>query len=152
MIKGLTTGLVFALILVAKAGFTEVSPGDVTSDDYGAVTASLTSVAGDAANGRKVFMNRKQGNCLACHVNSEMAKQNFQGEVGPELNGVAGRWSVAELRGIVINSKKVFEGTIMPSFYKSSGFTRTLKKFEGKTILNAQQVEDVVAYLQTLKE
>ena len=103
-------------------------------------------------NGRKVFMNRKQGNCLACHVNSEMSEQTFHGMVGPVLDGVADRWTQAELRGMLVNSKKVFEGTIMPSFYKDAGFFRTLKKFEGKTILKAQQVEDVVAYLQTLKE
>jgi sulfur-oxidizing protein SoxX len=97
-------------------------------------------------------MNRKQGNCLACHVNSEMSEQTFHGAVGPVLDGVADRWTAAELRGMLVNSKKVFEGTIMPAFYKDSGYNRTLKKFVGKTILKAQQVEDVLAYLQTLKE
>jgi sulfur-oxidizing protein SoxX len=152
MRKVFITGLTSVLFFLGKAGYTEIAPGDVISDDYGAVAISLTAALGDAANGRKVFMNRKQGNCLACHVNNEMSEQTFHGEVGPELNGVADRWSASELRGIVINSKLVFEGTIMPAFYKDSGFTRSLKKFEGKTILNAQQVEDVVAYLQTLKE
>ena len=130
----------------------EVAPSEVVADEYGAVVTSLTGVPGDAVNGRKVFMNRKQGNCLACHVNAEMSDQTFHGEVGPSLDGVADRWTQAEIRGMIINSKKVFEGTIMPAFYRDSGFTRILEKFQGKTILKAQQVEDVVAYLLTLKE
>ena len=97
-------------------------------------------------------MNRKKGNCLACHVNSDMAEQTFHGEVGPELDGVADRWEAAELRGILVNSKNMFEGTIMPAFYKASGYNRILKKFDGKTILSAQEVEDLLAYVMTLKE
>ena len=139
-------------VMTAASSFSEViKPSEVVFQD-GAVMDSLTVHLGDPANGRKVFMNRKQGNCLACHVNSEMSEQTFHGEVGPVLDGVADRWTAAELRGMLVNSKKVFEGTIMPSFYKDSGYNRTLKKFVGKTILKAQQVEDVLAYLQTLKE
>ena len=129
-----------------------VAPSDVKFDDYGAVVASLTGVAGDAANGRKVFMNRKKGNCLACHVNDDMSEQSFHGEVGPELNGVGDRWETAELRGIVVNAKMMFEGTIMPGFYKDTGYNRILKNFDGKSVLTAQEVEDIVAYISTLKE
>ena len=69
------------------------------------------------------------------------------------VEGKAGSiWSDAELRGIVANAKMMFDGTIMPAFYVDAGYTRPLKKFEGKSILSAQQVEDVVAYLMTLKE
>tara|TARA_B100000902_G_scaffold102366_1_gene104771 strand:+ start:140 stop:601 length:462 start_codon:yes stop_codon:yes gene_type:complete len=139
-------------LLCLQTAHAEVAPSEIVADEYGAVVASLTGAAGDPANGRKVFMNRKQGNCLACHVNSEMSEQTFHGEVGPALDGVADRWTQAEIRGMIVNSKSVFEGTIMPAFYRDSGFNRTLKKFEGKTILKAQQVEDVVAYLLTLKE
>lgn len=130
--------------------------GETKADDVvfaeGAVTASLTGVAGDAANGRKVFANRKQGNCLACHVNTDLSEQPFHGEVGPPLDGVAGRWEEAQLRGILVNSKNTFEGSIMPSFYRMTNGARPLKKFDGKTILSAQQVEDVLAYLKTLQE
>ncbi len=134
---------------VAMAGSTK--PQDVAFED-GAVAASVSGVAGDAAVGRQVFANRKLGNCLACHVNSEMPEQSFHGEVGPTLDGAGSRWSEAELRGIVTNSKQTFEGTIMPGFYVDSGLFRPLGGFEDKSILNAQQVEDVIAYLQTLKE
>ncbi|MGB0534636.1 MAG: sulfur oxidation c-type cytochrome SoxX [Paracoccaceae bacterium] len=129
----------------------DVMPANVVFND-GAISAALTAQAGDPAAGRKVFMNRKLGNCLACHANEDMSDQSFHGEVGPALDGVADRWEAAELRGIVVNSKMMFEGTIMPAFYKDGGFERNLKKFQGKSILNAQQVEDVVAYLLTLKE
>lgn len=134
--------------LVAAAG--SVAPGDITFED-GAVAQSLTGLAGDPAKGREWFAGRKLGNCLACHANSDLDSEQFHGEVGPPLDGVAERWSEAELRGIVVNSKMMFEGTIMPAFYKDSGYTRPLDTFEGKTILEAQQVEDIVAYLLTLK-
>lgn len=145
-------GLGIIVALCGSAAFAEEVKPMAVAYSEGAVAMSLTGVAGDPASGREVFANRKQGNCLACHMNSEMSEQSFHGEVGPPLDGVAGRWSEAELRGIVANSKKTFEGTIMPAFYIDGGYKRPLEKFEGKSILTAQQVEDVVAYLMTLKE
>jgi sulfur-oxidizing protein SoxX len=147
-----TITFVAGAALASFATAETVAPADVQFDEYGAVAASLTGVAGDAANGRKVFMNRKKGNCLACHVNDDMSEQSFHGEVGPELNGVADRWETAELRGIVVNAKKMFDGTIMPAFYRDAGFNRTLKTFDGKAILSAQEIEDLLAYISTLKE
>ncbi len=118
----------------------------------GMFSKSLTGAAGDPAKGKKTFANRKLGNCLACHANQDMADQPFHGEVGPPLDGVADRYEEAELRAILINSKAVLgDDTIMPSFYRLENGVRTLKKFKGKTILNAEQVEDVLAYLKTLK-
>ncbi len=144
--------LTLVCLLVGSSAFgADVMPANVVFN-AGAVGATLTAQAGDPAVGRKVFMNRKLGNCLACHANEDMSDQSFHGEVGPALDGVADRWEEAELRGIVVNSKMMFEGTIMPAFYKDGGFERNLKKFQGKSILSAQQVEDVVAYLLTLKE
>lgn len=136
----------------AGAGAADVAPSAVKFDD-GVIAESLTGQPGDPVNGRDVFMGRKLGNCLACHANSDMADQPFHGEVGPPLDGVADRWSPAELRAIIVNSKQIFgDGTIMPAFYKDSGYYRPAEKFEGQTILTAQQVEDVIAYLMTLKE
>lgn len=145
-------GYGISLIMCASVAIAaDVTPQKVAFSD-GAVLDSLTGSAGDAVNGRKVFANRKQGNCLACHMNADLDEQSFHGEVGPPLDGVADRWTAAELRGIVSNAKMMFEGTIMPAFYIDAGYTRPLEKFEGKSILTAQQVEDVVAYLLTLKE
>jgi len=145
-------GVCLAGAAVATAHAGGVAPMDVKFTDNG-VEASLTGAAGDAAKGRAVFSNRKQGNCLACHVNAEQKEHSFHGEVGPPLDGVAGRYSEAELRAIVINSKKALvEETIMPGFYSLELGVRVNKKFTDKTILTAEQVEDVVAYLATLKE
>ena len=145
-------GVVLASTLLATGAFAgDVKPADVAYTD-GAVSASLSGAAGDPAAGRKVFANRKQGNCLACHSNADLSEESFHGEVGPPMDGVADRWTQAELRGIVSNSKMMFEGTIMPAFYIDAGYQRPLDDFAGKSILTAQQVEDVVAYLMTLKE
>lgn len=145
---GYGVGLIMCASVAIAA---DVTPQKVAFSD-GAVSDALTGSAGDAVNGRKVFANRKQGNCLACHMNADLDEQSFHGEVGPPLDGVADRWTAAELRGIVSNAKMMFEDTIMPAFYIDAGYTRPLEKFESKSILTAQQVEDVVAYLLTLKE
>ena len=150
----------FSLPIAAVAGamaltgvaFADAVAPDAVSFEDGAVAASLTGKAGDAASGRDVFANRKLGNCLACHENGDLKDQSFHGEVGPALDGVADRWSEAELRGIVANAKMMFEDTIMPSFYRLENGARTREEFVGKTILTAEQVEDVIAYLMTLKE
>ncbi|MCC2096428.1 MAG: sulfur oxidation c-type cytochrome SoxX, partial [Hyphomicrobiales bacterium] len=112
---------------------------------------SLTGVAGNADQGKELMVNRRKGNCLACHQISALEDQPFHGEVGPSLDGAAERWNEAQLRLILVNSKEVFDGTVMPAFYKSEGFFRVRKDHEGKTILTAQEVEDVLAYLQTFK-
>lgn len=100
-----TTITVAAAMLAAGTAFADTAPDDVDFVD-GAVAASLTGVAGDAANGRKVFANRKKGNCLACHVNSDWSELGFHGEVGPSLDGAGDRWTEAELRGLISNSNR----------------------------------------------
>lgn len=144
-----------AAVLLAGAGSLAaqpIAPSDVKIVD-GAVAQSLTGVPGDPEKGRQWFKGRKLGNCLACHVNADLVKEPYHGEVGPPLDGVADRWSEAELRAIVVNSKEALSPeTIMPSFYRDAGYNRIAEKFAGKTILSAQQVEDIVAYLKTLKE
>lgn len=113
------------------------------------IQKSLTGKPGDPANGKKVAINRKLGNCLACH--KMPVDEPFQGNVGPSLMGVAGRYSEAQLRLRIVDPKVFNPMTIMPGFYKDDGLHRVMKKFQGKTMLTAQQVEDVVAYLTTLK-
>lgn len=146
-----TTALAL-LIGVSGAHAGAMKPGEVKIVD-GAVATPLTDQAGDPEKGRQWFLGRKLGNCLACHVNADMAKEPYHGEVGPPLDGVADRWKPEELRAILVNSKEALSpDTIMPSFYRDSGFNRVAEQFAGKTILTAQQVEDVIAYLTTLKE
>lgn len=129
----------------------DVPPGDVKIAD-GKLSQPVTDAAADAADGRKFFADRRLGNCLACHANSEMSEQLFHGDVGPSLDGVAERWSPEELRAIVVDSKAVFgEQTVMPGFYSLNVGKDVAENFQGKTILTAEQVESIVAYLATLK-
>jgi len=153
MTKGFIYSIAAAsLVLAGSAVAAPVAPDDVKFVDM-TVAESLTGQPGDPKAGRETFANRKKGNCLACHANSEMSEQLFHGEVGPTLDGVADRWTPEQLRAIVVNSKQVLgEQTIMPGFYTMHVGDRVAEKFVGKTILTAQEVEDVVAYLTTLKE
>ncbi|MAS06215.1 MAG: sulfur oxidation c-type cytochrome SoxX [Ahrensia sp.] len=142
-----------AITATTAVASSETAPADVKINDDMQVTESLTGAPGDPAAGRKTFADRKLGNCLACHAVADQSEQLFHGEVGPELNGVADRWSPEQLRAIVVNSKAIFsEDTIMPGFYSLDVGKDVRKDLVGKTILSAQQVEDVVAYLATLKE
>ena len=151
--------LAAAAIALTATGVTAeiVKPQDVAYVD-GAVATSLTGTPGNAENGA-IIMNKGAGNCIACHEVTALSHLPFHGEIGPMLDGVADRWSEAELRGIVANAKVMFEGSMMPSFYRTSGFTRLGDAYTGKAhpkgevqpLLTAQEIEDVVAYLMTLK-
>lgn len=147
--------------LVAGAAWANpIAPNDVQFDDYGGVEASLTGVAGDPANGKKIMTIRGKGNCVACHEVTALKDAPFHGEVGPTLDGIGGARNAAELRGLLVDAKKTIEGTVMPGFYKTSGFIRPGDGYTGKgakeedltPILTAQEVEDVVAYLMTLTD
>lgn len=150
LIKSLSLALAFTIF--SSLSVADISPDDVPFDDSMQVKESLTGKPGDAAEGRKVFANRKLGNCLACHVASDQSDQLFHGEIGPSLDGVGSRYPEGLLRTLVINAKKVFsDRTVMPGFYSLELGVRVAEKFDNKTILTAQQVEDVVAYLMTFK-
>ncbi|MEQ8227535.1 MAG: sulfur oxidation c-type cytochrome SoxX [Rhodospirillales bacterium] len=141
-----------AVLALAAVSAVPVSAGTVEVAAMTEMKEPLTDKAGDAAAGKKIFSNRKQGNCLACHALSKMPEQPFHGQIAPPLDGVADRYSIAEIRLQVVNPKAINPDTIMPAFYRKDGLHRVLKKFDGKTILSAQQVEDLLAYLATLKE
>lgn len=149
-------GLCAALIAVT-ASAEPVKPTEVVFVD-GAVELSLSGQPGDPAAGAEI-MNKGAGNCIACHQVSDLEHLPFHGEIGPSLDGVADRWSTAELRGIVANAKIMFPESRMPSFYKTEGFIRLGDAYTGKAhgdgevqpLLTAQEIENVVAYLQTLK-
>lgn len=128
-----------------------VPPQDVKIKDN-AVMASLTGKPGDVAAGRKYFVDKKLGNCLACHADKDLSKQLFHGNVGPTLDNVASRWKPEQLRAILVNAKAVFgPQTVMPGFYSLEVGKNVRKDLVGKTILSADQVEGIVAYLSTLK-
>ena len=136
-----------------------IAPDDVAMNEYGEVAESLTGQAGDPARGLEIMVNRGLGNCIACHQVTALEDYPFHGEVGPSLDGVGSRWEVPALRGIIVNADNMFPDSVMPSFYRVSGYTRPGNAFTGRAaegpldpLLTAQDVEDVVAYLMTLTE
>jgi sulfur-oxidizing protein SoxX len=154
------TRLTLILALVASApALADVVPDAVVYDEYGAVETPLTDQPGDPEAGKVVMTTRGQGNCIACHQVTDLDAFPFHGNVGPSLDGIAAFRSEPELRGIVANAKHTFPETIMPAFYKTSGYVRPGDAFTGKagaeplpSLLTGQQIEDVVAYLTTLTE
>lgn len=113
------------------------------------IPTPLTSQPGDPAAGRAVVEDRKLGNCLSCHAFPLAAPD--QGNVGPDLHGVGARLTPAELRLRVVNMKLIDPQTIMPAYYRVAGLHDVGTAFAGRTILTAQQVEDLVAFLATIK-
>ena len=157
-VAGFVAGLAAALVSPA-AGQVELqlelplaSFNIVVTAGVAAIPAPLTGRPGDPKEGGKVVAERRLGNCLSCHEIDALREEEFHGDVGPSLDGVAGRWDTGTLRMIVVNAKTVFgEETVMPAFYRVDGLNRVRSQFLGKPILTAQQVEDVVAFLATLK-
>jgi sulfur-oxidizing protein SoxX len=162
MLRYARKGPTYAAVLVAFATVpaladAPIDPSSVVFED-GSVAQSLTGMPGDAEQGKVIMSTNSLGNCVACHAISAMPEVDFQGNVGPSLDGVADRYDEAHLRGMVVNAKQTFEGTVMPAFYKTEGFIRPGDGYTGKAaegplppILDATQIEDVVAYLLTLK-
>ena len=114
------------------------------------IPASLTGAKGDAARGRAIVANRQVGLCLLCHK-GPFPEERFQGDLAPDLAGVGARLPEGRMRLRIVDSTKVNPQSIMPAYYKSEGLTRVAPAFRGKTVLTAEQIEDVVAYLITLK-
>ena len=140
--------LAIALFLgAAQASAQDPIKLDIVNDT---LPQSLTGAPGNAEAGKKVFLTRTLGNCLACHKVTSLKSEEFHGEFGPSLDGVAGRYTEAQLRLIVADPKRIFADTVMPAFYKNDGLNRVRPEFAGKPILTAAQVEDVVAFLKTL--
>jgi L-cysteine S-thiosulfotransferase len=115
-----------------------------------AIPASLTGTKGDPARGRAIVANRNVGLCLLCH-SGPFPEDHFQGNIGPDLGGTGARWSEGQLRLRTVDARKLNPDTIMPPFYSIDDLTRVSPAFRGKPVLTAVEVEDVIAYLMTLK-
>jgi len=136
--------LALVLVLAAPAALAQEIVGD-------AIPKSLTGQPGDAARGRAIVANRSVGLCLLCH-SGPIAEERFQGNLAPSLAGAGSRWSAGQLRLRIVDGSRLNADTIMPPYYRTGGLQRVARSFDGKTILTASQVEDVVAYLATLKD
>ena len=110
----------------------------------------LTSTPGDAAKGRVIVASRQTGLCLLCH-SGPFPEERFQGNLAPDIGASAGRLSEAQLRARIVDASRFNPGTIMPSYYRSAGLNRVAPKFEGQPILSGQEIEDVVAFLVSLR-
>jgi sulfur-oxidizing protein SoxX len=145
---------VVAAILSAAAGFGGVADADslpaysVVGD---AIPASLTGAAGDPARGRAIVLDRRLGGCLLCH-SGPFPEERFQGTLAPDLSGAGLRWSPGQLRLRIVDATRLNPDTIMPPYYRVDGLSRVGSGWLGKPILTAAQIEDVIAFLSTLRD
>jgi L-cysteine S-thiosulfotransferase len=116
-----------------------------------AIPQSLTGAKGDAERGRSIVVNRQVGLCLLCH-NGPFPDEKFQGTLAPDLKGSGARATEGQLRLRIVDASRLKADTIMPPYYRVDGLTRVAPAFQGKPILTAEQIEDVVAYLTTLRD
>jgi len=140
----------FAVALLALPGLAvgeELRPYKVTGDS---IMESLTGAPGNATRGRALVLERTN-TCILCH-SGPFPEEKFQGDLAPSLSGSGSRWSVGQLRLRLVDASRLNPGTIMPSYYRIDGLDRVAANWRDKPILSAGQIEDIVAYLATLRE
>ncbi len=116
-----------------------------------AIPQSLTGAKGDTARGRAIVASRQVGLCLLCH-SGPFPEERLQGTMAPDLQGAGSRWSEGQLRLRIVDAARLNPETIMPPYYRIAGLNRVAPSFRGRPVLSAEQIEDVVAYLATLRE
>jgi L-cysteine S-thiosulfotransferase len=154
--KRLVDGVLAAgtVALAGAAGFAVIAgegplvPYTVLGD---AIPASLTGTDGDPVSGRAIVLDRRLGACLLCHT-GPFPEVKLQGTLAPNLSGAGLRWTAGQLRLRLVDPARLNPGTIMPAYYRVEGLTRVGNSWRGKPILTAQQIEDVVAFLSTLRD
>ena len=115
-----------------------------------AIEASLSGQPGDAVRGKKIVLSRQLGLCILCH-SGPFPEERFQGNLAPDLAQSAAKLSIGQLRARVVDASQFNPDSIMPTYYRTDHLTRVAPQFAGKTILTAQEIEDVVAFLASLK-
>ncbi len=143
--------MMMSALLPAQAGAQAASglaPFTVVADG---IPEPLTPEPGDAQRGRAIVASRQTGLCLLCH-SGPVPQERFQGNLAPDLAGAGRRWSAAQLRLRLVDSRLLKPDSIMPSYHRADGLTRVGAAWQARPILSAQQIEDVVAFLATLRE
>ena len=130
-----------ALVLLLLAGGARAEEG----------LPSLTGAPGDPARGRATVLSRQRGLCLLCH-SGPFPEERFQGDLAPSLAGAGSRLSEGQLRLRLVDGRRLNPATIMPSYYRSEGLHQVGPAWQGKTILTAEEIEDVVVFLLTLRD
>jgi sulfur-oxidizing protein SoxX len=145
---GLAGGAVIGLLVAClPASGQALVPYEIVD---GGIPAALTDVPGNAGRGRQIVRDQSKATCLICHA-MPIDEEPDHGQIGPPLDGVGSLYSAAELRLRLVDPKAINPETIMPSYYRTHGFTGVLERFRDQSIYSAQEIEDVVAYLLTLK-
>ena len=143
-----------AVVLIAASACASAQTEAATLAPYTIVADTipqpLTDQPGDATRGRTIVASRQTGLCLLCHT-GPFPEERFQGTLAPDLSGAGDRWTAAQLRLRLVDSRRLNPLTVMPSYYRVDGLTRVGNAWRGKPVLTAQQVEDVVAFLGTLR-
>ena len=139
--------LAAALLTPGAIGAQALRPYAVEGD---AIPEPLTNTRGDVTRGRALVVDRTS-TCILCH-NGPFPEQKFQGDLAPNLAGSGSRWSEGQLRLRLVDASRLNTATIMPSYYRVDGLNRVGRSWQGRTILTAEQIEDIVAYLITLRE
>ena len=139
--------LITALALIANVRAEGLAPYVITGDG---ITKSLTGTLGDAARGRALVLARST-TCVLCH-SGPFPETRFQGDLAPDLSGAGNRWTTSQLRLRLVDASRFNPDTIMPPYYRMDGFVRVGRNFAGKPILSAAEIEDIVAYLATLRD
>ena len=135
------------LVLPAGGAAQELLSYAIVGD---AIPRSLTGAAGDATRGRALVIERSS-TCILCH-SGPFPEQKFQGDLAPSLSGSGSRWSEGQLRLRLVDASRLNAATIMPSYYRVDGLNRVGTLWRGKPLLSAEQIEDIVAYLVSLRE
>ena len=143
--------LVLAIMVAAAGGAMAQAPLLPVTVVGDAIPQSLTGAKGDAARGRAIVGNRQVGLCLLCH-SGPFPEERFQGTIAPDLKGAGGRWNEGQLRLRIVDASRLNPETIMPPYYRVDGLQRVPVSLRGKPVLSAEQIEDVIAYLMTLRD
>lgn len=125
--------------------------GGAPAQGQDGIPEPLTGARGDPARGRAIVTDRQVGLCLLCH-SGPFPEERFQGDLATNLAGVGSRLSEAQLRQRIVDPARINPATIMPAYHRTEGLTRVAAAFRGRPILTAEQIEDVVAFLTTLRE
>ena len=117
---------------------------------FAVLVLTTEAFAGDPEKGRAIVANRQVGLCLLCH-SGPFPEERFQGNLAPDLRGIGSRMTGEQIRQRLVDPARFNPDTIMPAYYRSEGLNRVAPSLRGKTIFTREQIDDVVAYLVTLK-
>jgi sulfur-oxidizing protein SoxX len=139
---------VLAILLLGALSFSSVFAQEIV---VGQIEKSLTNTPGDPQHGRVIVLSRQTGLCILCH-GGPFPEERFQGNLAPDLANSVSSLTAPQLRARIVNASYFNPNTIMPSYYRTDHLNRVASKFAGQTILSAQEIEDVVAFLLALQK